>query len=552
MFDLKLIQKLKELNRGQVIDDYNSAIKKNEKAYTNGDVKATSEYTYPNQKEDALNICNILINENKKVCSVIKKTKVGADGLIIELLKNMNTHPDDEKVLEIENSFIITGMNNKKWQTSLEQTAPNCFIKNIKHHGQLQKINLNNIKNGIIIIDEIDTGDKENQKLHKILKNSNLLDVNVLKERNIYLIFISATNYIQLQELYKWGDDIHFTYIMTIPDNYIGHKEFLELGIIQEFYPINNEKNAERWIKEDIINNYGNDYRVHIIRIDEKNSYILQYMCNKYNINYKNHTSKERITDDDFNDIFSNINNHLVITIRGLFRRADLIPNKYKLLIGATHEKYVDNYDTNVQVQGLPGRMSGYWKNEILNGHKTGPHRCSIEAIKEYNKFYENPFVKCKYNANISKKPFVNPVNIINLQVKEEEKIITNKRVPVVININEDNEDNELFTNYSKLNKKKKIEITLSIINNNKYKKLYDFINNSKVECKQITKPDPNKSSYKKHIIDVVNAFENKKEYSIDLNDKYKTLNNWQLFIDSKEKRLCFVIWCIDKDLYLG
>ena len=101
---------------------------------------------------------------------------------------------------------------------------------------------------------------------------------------NIYLIFISATNYIQLQELYKWRDDIHFTYKMTIPDNYIGHKEFLELGIIQEFYPINNEKNAERWIKEDIINNYLNDYRVHIIRIDEKNSYILQYMCNKYNI----------------------------------------------------------------------------------------------------------------------------------------------------------------------------------------------------------------------------------------------------------------------------
>ena len=184
MFDLKSIQKLKELNRGQVIDDYNSAIKKNKTAYINGDIKATSEYTYPNQKEDALNICNTLINENKRVCSVIKKTKVGADGLIIELLKNMNTHPDDEKVLEIENSFIITGMNNKKWQTSLEQTAPNCFIKNIKHHGQLQKINLNNILNFFI-------------KIRNNLYNKNFIDVRSMYEiisycnKNYYIYFNS-------------------------------------------------------------------------------------------------------------------------------------------------------------------------------------------------------------------------------------------------------------------------------------------------------------------------------------------------------------------------
>ena len=65
------------------------------------------------------------------------------------------------------------------------------------------------------------------------------------------------------------------------------------------------------------------------------------------------------------------------------------VPNEWKLKIGATHERYSKNYDTNVQVQGLPGRMSGYWKDIILNGHKTGPHRTSIQAIKEYEEFYE-------------------------------------------------------------------------------------------------------------------------------------------------------------------
>jgi hypothetical protein len=37
---------------------------------------------------------------------------------------------------------------------------------------------------------------------------------------------------------------------------------------------------------------------------------------------------------------------------------------------------------------GIAGRMSGYWKQEIL-GHKTGPYRTSIEAILEYEEFYK-------------------------------------------------------------------------------------------------------------------------------------------------------------------
>jgi hypothetical protein len=57
--------------------------------------------------------------------------------------------------------------------------------------------------------------------------------------------------------------------------------------------------------------------------------------------------------------------------------------------IGATHEKYVKSYDTNVVVQAFPGRMSGFWKDDITNGHKTGPHRTSITAVNEYIAFYQ-------------------------------------------------------------------------------------------------------------------------------------------------------------------
>jgi hypothetical protein len=59
--------------------------------------------------------------------------------------------------------------------------------------------------------------------------------------------------------------------------------------------------------------------------------------------------------------------------------------------------------------------MSGYWKQEILGGHKTGPYRTSIEAI--YEEFYKNPLKIGKYTTAHRNKPFVSPKFIKNLEI---------------------------------------------------------------------------------------------------------------------------------------
>jgi hypothetical protein len=73
--------------------------------------------------------------------------------------------------------------------------------------------------------------------------------------------------------------------------------------------------------------------------------------------------------------------------------------------------------------------MIGYWKQEILNGHKTGLHRTSISAINEYEEFYKNPFGEIKYSTTGSKKLFVNPKHIQNLETinQIEVKVDENK-----------------------------------------------------------------------------------------------------------------------------
>ena len=534
-----------DLNREIVLNDYQSATKKNKELFITGDVKASSEYIFPNQKEDATTICNKFYETPIRVISIVKRTKVGMDGLMIEIAKNMTTHPDSNFVLHRNNILFLTGMSNVSWENDMKDKIPSCFKDNVYHHGKLQRLKnrLQNIKNTIIIIDEIDSGDKEDQKLHLILKESGILDIKYMEDNNIRFVFVSATMINELRELYKWGNK-HYTHYMTIPDMYIGHEEFLELDIIQEYYTINDDKSAEKWIQEDILQNYGVDYRVHLIRTDEKNKDFIFNACIRNNIDFKNHTSNDRISNEELADIFDNPSKHVVIAVKGFYRRANLIPNEWKKKIGATHERYVKKYDTNVQAQGFPGRLSGYWKDVILNGHKTGPYRTSIDAINEYEEFYKNPFGKIKYNTTGSKKLFVNPKHIQNLETITHIET-TNKRIPIIIDGL--NENDIIFTTNKR---KEKIEYVLSKLNNNEtYTKLIKFINYSGVLCAQISQPNTD-SSYKKHITDVVNASITNTPYSVDLVEKFKDKNNWQLFIDNREKRLCFVIWSINEDLY--
>ena len=43
--------------------------------------------------------------------------------------------------------------------------------------------------------------------------------------------------------------------------------------------------------------------------------------------------------------------------------------------------------------------MTGYWREDIEGGHKTGPHRTSILAIEEYEKTYLDPFGTNSYQT---------------------------------------------------------------------------------------------------------------------------------------------------------
>jgi len=208
----------------------------------------------------------------------------------------------------------------------------------------------------------------------------------------------------ELYDLYRWGE-LHELYKMTIPSSYIGHNDFKSKGILQEFYPLNSKEESERWVQEDILDNYGTDYRVHLVRVNAKMVDLVQNACIRKKVGFRNHTSTDRLSEDEIKEFFKEpLTQHIVLGVKGFFRRANLIPNTWKLRIGATHELYTKTVDNNVQIQGLTGRMTGYWRSDIERGHKTGPHRTSIKAIDDYEETYSNPFGSNSYQTSGFKK----------------------------------------------------------------------------------------------------------------------------------------------------
>ena len=392
---------LRKSIREEVWAHFIAAKTTNHRKFLKGDSTATSEYIYENQKEDSQKIITEFKN-GKRVVSVQKRTKVGADGLMICVLIDMAMECG-ELFTDPKNVRILTGMSNCEWEKGMIEKCPGCFKDKIFHHGQLSKTNLKNLKNALIIIDEIDTGNKEDQVLHKILKDSSVLNVKFMTENNIRFVIISATVIRELYELYQWGD-LHGSITMSIPNSYISHGDFLRMGIIKEFYSVNSLSRAEKWINEDILP-YGNDFRIHIIRTTEDCVGNVQDACIKKEIEFKDHNAFERLTADELNEIFEEpLTNHMVICVKGFYRRANLIPNKWKLRIGATHEFYTKIVDNNVQVQGLPGRMTGYWREIVESGHKTGPYRTSVKAITQYENSWCDPFGYHEYKTDGFKK----------------------------------------------------------------------------------------------------------------------------------------------------
>jgi len=510
------------------------------------------QFIYPNQQHAADECIEAYKNGAIAVC-LIAQPGTGKTGTAQAVMINMTTNPKDEEIIYTENIINCTGMSDNDWETQFKESVLPAFRDNIFHRQNLikQQNKLRTLKDGLIVSDECHIASGSKMTIAKTLKEAGILDVNVLTMRNIKMLDISATPDAVLHDYKKWGDKCAIVKIQPGP-SYKGFEIMLEenriidapnLEVIEDYYEF------LLCLDERYKNTTKKYFPFRLLEAVKIN--ILESVCNDIGWDYLNHNSDERI--DKIDTLMKNPPiKHTIIFIKGFWRASKRISGQH---VGASYEPIPKKRDSTVTSQALTARFcdNHEYSGDQLDINLRPLHYCDKGAIEQYVEWFNNDcdFSVSEYKSHRISSNGKGKVN--SKATKVSYKIVcginnldsNNKRVPIIIDGL--NETDIIFTTNKR---NEKIDFLSSILkNNDKYSKFLNFINDPTVLCAQISRPSSD-SSYKKHITDVVNASMNNTPYSVDLEDKFKNKNNWQLFIDNREKRLCLVIWSIDKELY--
>lgn len=191
--------------------------------------------------------------------------------------------------------------------------------------------------------------------------------------------------------------------------------------------------------------------------------------------------------------------------------------------------------------------MTGYWRADIEGGHKTGPHRTSIKAIKEYEKTYLDPFGTNSYQTTGFKKKkgkistdptMLSPKHIANLEAIEL-PIVEDKTdpttVPIIIPITK--------------------EQFLSIIRKNRwdFDALFECMESSlRDNLKRISNkpvdhecPNPDKPGYAKKItayVESANANKKRKTWATEITEN-PSKDYYVIYMDKLQYRIIVSIY---------
>jgi hypothetical protein len=187
--------------------------------------------------------------------------------------------------------------------------------------------------------------------------------------------------------------------------------------------------------------------------------------------------------------------------------------------------------------------MTGYWRADIEGGHKTGPHRTSVNAIEEYEKTYLDPFGSNSYQTagfkkkkgKVSAEPTM--LSSKHIQHLEAVDLPVNPRdpasIPIVIPVSMDD-----FNRITKIGHKWNIESILEVI------KMYSndtFDTIKTMETNQVVQPDTDKS-YSKLITAFVRASQNNTKYTWAIGEN-KQKDTYQIYLDNRSHRIIVSIY---------
>jgi hypothetical protein len=390
--------------------------------------------TYDNQKQAAIE-CKHAFDSGAVAVCLVAQPGTGKTGTALELMRMYATDEDDKIFIFTENMIVCSGMSDNDWEKQFRDSLINPFKENVFHRQNLTKQlpRLQNLRNGLIIIDECHIASGSKMTIAKALNDAGLLDVEVLKFRNIKILDISATPEGVLYDSKKWGNKSKIVKIVPGP-TYKGFEVMLEEERIIKSPTLDTYEQVYDFISSLEDRYVGTTKKYFPIRImDENIKNMIKDVCEELDWNVPFiHDSENRLVDIDEIMNTSPLK-HTPIFIKGFWRASKRVIRHH---IGATYESIPKKQDMTSTSQGLtPRNCDNYeYSGDQLDINKRPLHYCDKDAIEKYVDWFKNDcdFTDSEYKSNrinsngkgrVKSKPTKNHESVVkNLIIEEEEE----------------------------------------------------------------------------------------------------------------------------------
>jgi hypothetical protein len=312
-------------------------------------------------------------------------------------------------------------MSDTDWETQFKNSVLPAFSENIYHRQNLikQKNKLSSLNNGLIILDECHIASGSKMTIAKILKEAGILDIIVLKMRNIQMLDISATPDAVLNDYKKWGDKCAIIKIQPGP-SYKGFEVMLKEERIIDAPNLEKIEDYSKLLMflDERYKKTTNKFFIFRL-LDPVKINILERVCDELDWTFLNHNSDERIDEIDVL-MKTPPEKHTVFAVKNFWRASKRISRQH---IGGTYEQIPKKRDVSVTAQSLAGRdCDNYeYSGDQLDINFRPLHFCDKEAIEQYVEWFNNDcdYITSKYKSSritsngkgkvISKPTKVNP-----------------------------------------------------------------------------------------------------------------------------------------------
>lgn len=514
------------------------------------------EMVYPNQQTAATEIIQELFDPaNPKVAvTLIALPQVGKTGTFLEVAYKACTHPSDDCIIDPRNVFIITGMSDRDWQKQTEADMLEAFKRRVYHRGRLNTKDrednfytaLSNATNALIILDECHIGAEKEHQVSQMLRRLNLLSIDTLRQKNVKILEVSATPGATLYDTEKWGPENHSIVMLYPSSKYVGFRQFLAEGRIHPSFDLVKDDEMEKLVAF-IKRKYATP-RWHIVRLPAKSrkngefEEKLQQICAREGWKTEKHSANDRVGDIDYH-MGMQPRQHTILLIKEFWRAGKRLNDAY---MGVVHEPQTVSMDTNVTAQGLVGRLCG---NDKQSGAGSSHMFCDVDRIHEYLVWidargdwskvreYNSRCLTIKRGIVVVSKPTFADLSDRTGYKKGASKSTDErnpKTVPEVFTLTE-----EEYASFHKTGhgwNREAIFAAIKKYNPALVKKLREL------NQLQITESTTINDTYKKRIVDFVEAAKKKVPYTLGTGMGI-TEDSYQIFLDRIERRVIVSIY---------